>query len=77
MDGATHVLSWSFNRYNMLELHFFKAKEYLNKKQTYSWSIFTVPMDKKDLKTILLPSALAIDNNGDMIIATRVPICMR
>ena len=70
IDGATHVLSWSFNRYNMLELHFFKAKEYLNKKQTYSWSIFTVPMDKKDLKTILFPSALAIDNNGDMIIAS-------
>ena len=70
MDGATHVLSWSFNRYNMLELHFFKAKEYLNKKQTYSWSIFTVPMDKKDLKTILLPSALAIDNNGHMIVAS-------
>ena len=70
MDGATHVLSWSFNRYNMLELHFFKAKEYLNKKQTYSWSIFSLPMDKNDLKTILLPSALAIDKSGDLIVAS-------
>ena len=70
MDGATHVLTWSFNRYNMLELHFFQAKEYLNKKQTYSWSIFTVPIDKKDLKTILLPSALAIDKSGDLIVAS-------
>ena len=70
MDGATHVLSWSFNRYNMLELHFFQAKEYLKKKQSYSWSIFTVPIDKKDIKTILLPSALAIDNSGGLIVAS-------
>ena len=69
MDGATHVLSWSFNRYNMLELHFFHAKEYLKTKRTYSWSIFTLPVNKSDLKTILLPSALAIDNSGDLIVA--------
>ena len=70
IDGASHVLSWSFNRYNMLELHFFQAKEYLKTKQKYSWSIFTLPINKKDIKTILLPSALAIDKSGNLIVAS-------
>ena len=70
IDGATHVLSWSFNRFNVLEVHFFQAKEYLKKKQTYSWSIFALPMDKNELKTILLPSALAIDKSGNLIVAS-------
>nr|MCS5623786.1 hypothetical protein [Candidatus Neomarinimicrobiota bacterium] len=70
MEKATHVLSWSFNRHNSLSLHFFNAKTYLEKSPNYSWSISTVPIDPNDFEKIKLPKALAIDNNGDLIISS-------
>ncbi len=70
MEKATHVLSWSFNRHNSLGLHFYNAKEYLKQTPNYSWSIFTVPIDPNDTAKIKLPKALAIDNNGDLLMSS-------
>mgnify|MGYP000429746718 FL=1 len=70
MEKATHVLSWSFNRHNSLALHFYNAKAYLEQTPNYSWSIFTVPIDPNDTEKIKLPKALAIDNNGDLLMSS-------
>ena len=70
MDKATHVLSWSLNRHNSLSFHFFDAKEYLKHLPNYSWSIFSVPIDPNNLDKIKFPKALAVDINGDLIVAS-------
>ena len=70
MDKATHVLSWSLNRHHSLSFHFFDAKEYLKHLPNYSWSIFSVPIDPNSLDKIKFPKALAIDINGDLIVAS-------
>ena len=70
IDRATHVLSWSFNKHRSLSIRFFNAKQYLESSQNYSWSIFSLPFDQRDSIKIMLPKALAVDVNGDLIISS-------
>ena len=70
IDGATHVLSWSFNKHRSLSIRFFNAKQYLESSQNYSWSIFSLPFDQRDSIKVMLPKALAVDVNGDLIISS-------
>ena len=70
IDRATHVLSWSFNKHRSLSIRFFNAKQYLESSQNYSWSIFSLPFDQRDSIKVMLPKALAIDVNGDLIISS-------
>ena len=70
IDRATHVLSWSFNKHRSLSIRFFNAKQYLESSQNYSWSIFSLPFDQRDSIKVMLPKALAVDVNGDLIISS-------
>ena len=70
IDRATHVLSWSFNKHRSLSIRFFNAKQYLENSQNYSWSIFSLPFDQKDSIKVMLPKALAVDVNGDLIVSS-------
>ena len=70
IDRATHVLSWSFNKHRSLSIRFFNAKQYLESSQNYSWSIFSLPFDQRDSIKVMLPRALAVDVNGDLIISS-------
>ena len=70
LEGATHVLSWAFDQFNSLTFHFFNAADYLSQDNKYSWTAFKVPVDPESIERIKFPQALAIDEKGDLLVAS-------
>ncbi|RZP23257.1 hypothetical protein EVA24_05725 [bacterium] len=70
MQKATHVLAWTFNDHSSLSMKFFDPKEYLIKNKEFSWRAFSLPIDPERNELMKLPSSIAIDKNGDLIIAS-------
>ena len=70
LEEATHVFSWSFDQFNSLTFHFFEAAAYLAQDSENSWIAFTVPVDPDGMEKIKFPQALAIDETGELLVAS-------
>ena len=70
MQKATHVLAWTFNDHSLLSIKFFDPKDYLTKNKEFSWRAFSLPVDPEKKELMKLPSSIAVDKNGDLIIAS-------
>tara|TARA_Y100000590_G_scaffold224716_1_gene254123 strand:+ start:942 stop:3221 length:2280 start_codon:yes stop_codon:yes gene_type:complete len=69
IENATHVLSWGFNRYSELEIHYFEVEKYLNTKSVYAWTASKVSMDPEAQKELRYPVALTIDDDELVVTA--------
>ena len=70
MQKASFVLTWTFNHHSSLLLKFFDPKDYLKMKRNYIWSASSVPIDSVSLNILKLPNSIAIDKNGDLLMAS-------
>jgi len=67
IEDATHVLSWGFNSFSELELHYFNAEKYLKSKPVYSWTVSQLSMDPDAQKELRYPMAISIAEDGLII----------
>ena len=70
MQKATHVLAWTFNDHSSLSIKFFDPKDYLIKNKEFSWRAFSLPIDPERSELMRLPSSIAVDKKGNIIIAS-------
>jgi len=68
MEGVGQVLSWGINEHSELELHFFRISDHLNKGPLWLWTISPVSLDPDAVETVRYPEALAVDNDGALLI---------
>ena len=68
MEGVGQVLSWGINEYSELVLHFFRISDHLNKGPLWLWTIHPVLLDPDATETLRYPEALAVDNNGTLLV---------
>jgi len=68
IENATHVLTWGFNRFSELELHYFDVEKYLSNKPVNSWTVSPVSINPEAQKEIRYPMAIAIGD--DQLIIT-------
>ena len=70
IENASHVLSWGFNRFSELEIHYFDVEKYAGRNPVFTWTVSPVSMDPEAVQKIRYPTAFAVTEDNTLIIAT-------
>jgi len=69
LEGVGQVLSWGINEYSELEVHFFSVSQHLNNDPIWVWTSSLVVLDPDASEKLHYPEALAVAENGTLLIA--------